>query len=436
MFSNRISVQLTLFYSVATFILIAITALFFYFSLVNFLQDASRQFLADEIGIIQNIISTKPNNLLALKQEVTDIPEALHNSAYHYYIRILDNNGKIVTETPKMPELLKLSNDKNFLFIQSGTIQIALDVSYQKLVIKTYQRNVAIVILVGAFLSVLIGYLISQRGMRRLYELTNATKNITANALQQRIDPKFWPTELNELAEAYNNMLDRLEVSINRLTTFSDDLAHELRTPITNLLGEMEVALAKNYSADDYKRVLESNLEELNRLHQIVENLLFLARAENPQLELEKAPLNIHQEIDIVCQFYQAVADEKNIKLSCKGEAIAPVNSVMFRRMISNILSNALKHAPDGSNVNFVITQQGNHSVSIALSDSGAGIEKENLPKLFNRFYRTDSARTQDAGGTGLGLAIVKSIVDLHHGTVSMVSDVNIGSTITITLPK
>lgn len=462
--SASISVQLTFFYSLSTFILIAIISLFFYLGVINFLHEADRQFLNDEINIIKNILESNPNNVVALKQEVVDIPYSLKNSAYHYYIRILDKNKKTTIETPKINNVISSneffakvplvrsaqwwqSNDGGQYLLMQSTIQVgkenrlwivqlALDVSYQQNVINEYRTKGIIVLFGGMFFSIIMGYLISRRGMRRLYELTDITKKITANALQQRIDPQFWPKELNELAAAYNQMLNRIEVSVSRLSAFSDDLAHELRAPITNLMGEMEVALSHNCSAKEYKQVMESNLEELNRLYQIVENLLFLARAENPQFDLQKELLNLREEINVMCRFYQAVADEKNIQLSCDGEALAYINSVMFRRMIGNILSNALKYSFAKSKINIKVKEIDNETVQITLIDTGMGIAEENLPNIFNRFYRTDDARAQFTGGTGLGLAIVKSIVDLHGGTISVTSKVAKGTTIIITLPK
>ncbi len=463
-----ISVQLTFFYSLSTFILIFIVSLFFYLGMVNILHNADYQFLSDEINIIKNILATKPNNLIALKQEITDIPSSLNSSVYHYYIRVLDHNKTVISETQHMDKILKhnsffaaetaslakqdqcqwwqTDDDNHYLLMWSSvnvgkeshlwTIQIALDVSYQKAVINTYRKYGIIVLFAGALFSILIGYLISRRGMRRLYELTSITKKITANALQQRIDPQFWPKELNELAAAYNQMLDRIEESVSRLTVFSDDLAHELRIPITNLMGETEVALFQDYSIEDYKRVMESNLEELNRLYQIIENLLFLARAENPQFDISKIELNLANEINVMCRYYQAVADEKYIQLSHEGEAIASVNSVMFRRMIGNILSNALKYSIHGGNVIFTIKEMDNQAVQIILTDTGVGIAKKDLPNIFNRFYRADTARTQSTCGTGLGLAIVKSIVALHHGTILVSSVIGNGTEIIINLPK
>ena len=468
-FSRKSSItgQLTLFYSASSFTLIAVISLFLYWTMTNILYSADHQFLSDEISIIQNILENKPNNTLALKQEVNDIPNSLQSSAYHYYIRIIDSNKNIIAETPNMNILLHenkffnkkinsplinanqwwQSNSENYYLIKQSVvkstkenktwlIQIALDVSYQQKVINQYRNIVFIVILGGALFSIALGYLISQKGMRRLYDLTQTTKKITANALQQRIDPEFWPKELNELGMAYNQMLDRIEFSISKLIQFSDDLAHELRTPINNLMGEAEIALSRPSIPEEYKQVIGSILEELNRIYQIIENLLFLARAENPQIDLQKLLLSANHEINMMCQAYQAVADEKNIQLYCEGDAELRANSIMFRRMIGNLLSNAIKYSTSKREIYINIKDIDNHTAQITITDHGIGIAPEHLPNLFQRFYRTDIARAQYSGGTGLGLSIVKSIVDLHQGTISIASILNKGTSISIHLPK
>lgn len=426
--------------------------------MVKILYNADYQFIADEIKIIQNILSSAPLNTTALMQEVTNIPNTLNSSVYHYYIRVFDSQGNIISETPGMREIIPKSNifsnrknrwwhtdaGKDYLLMQSSVnlgeekaawiSQIALDVSFQKSVIKEYRKKGLVVLFLGALLSVVIGYLISRRGLSRLYELTHFTQKITAEALQQRINPCFWPKELNELATAYNQMLNRIADSISRLTAFSDDLAHELRIPITNLMGEMELALTQNYSVEDYQGLMASNLEELNRLYQIIENLLFLARAENLEHHLQKEELDLAREINIMCCYYQAIADEKSIQLSQEGTATASVNSAMFRRMIGNILSNALKYSPNNSRVHFTIVELANQTIQITLTDTGTGIAAKDLPNIFNRFYRAETTRIQP--GNGLGLTLVKSVVDLHHGSIKINSVINQGTVITINLPK
>lgn len=464
---TSITGQLTLFYSAATLILITVISLCLYWVIINILYSADRQFLRDEFVIIKNILESKPQKILSLKQEVDLIPNSLQSSVYHYYIRVLDNKNNILAQTPNMDPILKNNNffnqqtytslthanqwwqsnaGKHYLLKQSlikaptgnkmWLVQMALDVSYQQIIINKYRNIVLIVMLGGALFSIMLGYLISRKGMRSLDELTQTTKKITAHDLQQRIDSKFWPKELNELGTAYNQMLDRIEFSITKLVQFSDDLAHELRTPINNLMGEAEIVLSRSASAEEYKTTISSILEELNRIYQIIENILFLARAENPQIDLQKSLLNAAQEINIMCRFYQAVADEKNIKLYCEGNAILSANLIMFRRMIGNLLSNAIKYSGNNSEIYINMKELENNTVQITITDYGIGMSPEYLPNLFQRFSRADNARNQNTGGTGLGLAIVKSVIDLHQGKISINSIPNKGTLIIINFPK
>lgn len=271
--------------------------------------------------------------------------------------------------------------------------------------------------------------------MRRLYDLTQTTKKITTHDLNQRISSDCWPKELKELGNAFNHMLDRIETSFSRLIVFSDELAHELRTPINNLMGEAEIALSYSLSAEGYKSIIGSILEELNRIHGIIENIMFLARAENPQLHLDKTLLSINKEFKIVNKYYQILADEKDITISYEGEAMLVANSIMFRRMIGNLLSNAIKYTNTASTIKIAITET-NKYVQLNISDNGIGVAPEHLPFIFQRFYRADLARSSHFSGTGLGLAIVKSIIDLHHGKIFITSTLAQGTSISIQFPK
>jgi two-component system heavy metal sensor histidine kinase CusS len=446
LFSNTgsIATQLTFFYSLSTFTLIAIASLFYYWAMITILSGADEQFVNDEINIVKNILMTKSNNFSALRQEVTDIPNALNTSVYHYYIRISDSQKNTLVKTEGMNTFIA-TNKKNYLIKQMRIpvqkqnspwlIQVALDISYQNKIIDQYQKNVFLVLIAGAIFSIIFGYFISRKGMKRLYELTAVTQKITANTLQKRVDLTTFPQELNMLGEAYNQMLDRIEYSLSRLTQFSDDLAHELRIPINNLMGQTEVALSRDTTLEEYQTLCESNLEELNRLAQIIENLLFLARTENPQLDCPKTLLNAAEEMNMLCDFYQAFADEKSIILSVTGQGTLFANAIMFRRMISNVLSNALNYAHKKSTVLITIKETENN-IEIMIADQGIGIAEEHLAKIFTRFYRADTARSNHFGSTGLGLSIVKSIVDLHGGNICIKSKLNEGTAVIISFPR
>ncbi|EKD72279.1 MAG: hypothetical protein ACD_45C00717G0004 [uncultured bacterium] len=462
--TQSIKIRLILFYTIATTSLLICITLSSYWVMVSTIYQAEHQFLSDEIDILQHIIHKKQHDISALKQEITEIPFILDNSIYRYYIRILDDKNQPIIETSGMQKAIQgapfffahlthkqshwwhSADGTDYLLMQAAvtfseakhvwTIQVALDVSYERHIIKKYRVYLFITLLTGIICALILGYIIANKSMRRLYDLTETTKNITATSLHQRINLQFWPSELRALGMAFNEMLDRIELSFSRLTQFSDDLAHELRTPVNNLIGETELVLSRSSTIEEYQQILESNLEESHRLSQVIENILFLARTENPKLEIKKNLVQVNEEIGLICDFYQALADEKNIQITLSGKATLHANPTMFRRMLNNILANALKYTPEYGKIDFTITEMQNNRIEIILRDNGIGIAAEHIPKLFNRFYRIDNARSHLSGGIGLGLPIVKSIIDLHHGTISITSIPEKGTIITIYLPK
>jgi two-component system heavy metal sensor histidine kinase CusS len=242
------------------------------------------------------------------------------------------------------------------------------------------------------------------------------------------------PKELAPLGEAFNQMLDRIEISFARMHQMSADMSHELRTPITNLIGQTELLLSYEHSEMDYRNAQVSNLEELQRMASLVENILFLARAESQQPEIDKQVIQADAEIAKIIEYYQALAEDKHITITQQGNAMLRVNAVMFRRLLSNLISNAVKYtAPYGLVTVMVAKEQS--QVILTLTDNGMGIPRQHLPRLFDRFYRVDDARSAQVTGSGLGLSIVKSIVDLHQGTIKIESEAGVGSVIYITLP-
>ncbi len=271
--------------------------------------------------------------------------------------------------------------------------------------------------------------------MRPLKEITASVQSVKVSRLHERIGKAAWPRELTALAAAFDEMLERIEDSFTRLSRFSADLAHELRTPISNLIGEAEIAHSRSRTQEEYRHVLESSLEEYGKLSRMMESLLFLARAESAQTGVERSRLDARKEIEAVREFYDAMAEEQNVKVTCRGNATLAADPMFFRRALSNLLSNALQYTPPGGTIMISAEQLYDRSVEIKVSDTGSGIAPDHLPKIFDRFYRTDPARARYREGAGLGLAIVKSILDLHGGSVSIHSEPHNGTTAILWFP-
>jgi two-component system heavy metal sensor histidine kinase CusS len=230
-------------------------------------------------------------------------------------------------------------------------------------------------------------------------------------------------------------MLNRLEQSFARLRQFSADIAHELRTPINNMRGEIEVALGKPRSADDYREVLGSSLEECGRLAGMIDSLLLLARAENPRTTIDREPLDVAEELARVREFYEAAAGEAGVRLTLAvaGRVEAVLNRALFQRAVANLVANALAHTPPDGSV--TLAAAGRDGVTrVEVSDTGCGIPACHLAHVFERFYRVDPAR-RSPGGMGVGLTLVRSIVELHGGTVEIASEVGRGTRVVMTFP-
>lgn len=283
----------------------------------------------------------------------------------------------------------------------------------------SFLRTALLALPIALALVVAGAWWIARRGLRPLFRLRQAVTSVTTRDLSYRLMDNGLPAELREVATAFNRMLERLEDGVSRLFQFSGDLAHEMRTPISNLLGKTQVTLSKVRSADEYRSVLESNAEELERLGRLVNDMLFLAQAEHAQAALQRETVDLKQEALRVAEFFEPVADEQQVAVRVDGTGVIQADRLMIRRAILNLLSNAIRHTPRGKPVTVRITETPEAGATVSVSNSGESISPEHLPHLFERFYRADPGRSRTQGGTGLGLAIVKSIMTLHGGTAN-----------------
>jgi two-component system heavy metal sensor histidine kinase CusS len=227
-------------------------------------------------------------------------------------------------------------------------------------------------------------------------------------------------------------MLKRLDDSFTRLSQFSADLAHELRTPIANMLGEAQVVLTRDRTAAEYRQTIESTIGECERLSRIVDNLLFVARADAAREPIERRRFDARAAVEKIAAFYQTVAEDRHVTISCSGEGQIYADPDLFERAVGNLLENALRFTPEKGTIGIALSEH-DSSFEVAVHDNGCGIAPEHLPRVFDRFYRAEPSRSSD--GAGLGLALVKSIVDLHTGSASIHSDMGYGTTVTLTFP-
>lgn len=278
-----------------------------------------------------------------------------------------------------------------------------------------YRDRILIVAAGAALLFALGGYLLLRRGLRPLHRLAEQTATITMANLDARIDGAHAPRELSPLIAAFNAMLDRLETSFAKLSQVSADMAHDLRTPIGNLLGQTEVALGQRRSVEQYETLLASNLEELQRLARMSDNMLFLARSENADTAIERTVLQASSELQRVADYFEGLAEERDLKIAVEGDGAVWADAMLLRRALANLIANAIRHADAGS-VIVLQARPDREGITLAVENRGATIAEQDLPRLFDRFYRADASRRGSADASGLGLSIVRTIMQLHQG--------------------
>lgn len=301
-------------------------------------------------------------------------------------------------------------------------ILVAIDTEHHTHFMAELQHTLLLYAVLATLVSGFAGWLAAHQGMAPLRAMKSRASVVSGQQLNPRMPVEAVPIEMADLANELNRMLDRLQQDFQRLSDFSSDLAHELRTPISNLLTQTQVALSNRRDADTYRDILASNAEEFQRLARMVSDMLFLAKTEGGIQLPSKEYFSAEHEVQALLDFYEAVADEKNVRMSLHGGGNILGDRLMFRRAVSNLLSNALRHTTRAGEVSIEISDAENATL-VTVENTGKEIDPKIMPRLFDRFYRADPSRSQpDSEGAGLGLAITRAIVEAHGGKIEVSS--------------
>lgn len=469
--------RLTFHYTLSTVLILAVLAGALYLDVSESLERRKESYLVDEIYVLQAMLGDPySEGELRLEFSQEQVRRRLKQ-----YVRLLAAGGTTLLSTPGMEALVPVSvfppptddamkqrhqiwrdsSGRSFslksLRVQSSgfsgrgrTLQIAMDVTSLESFLHNFRLKLAAVLVAGALVSAVAGWLVARRGLLPLSRMTRTVQKITVNRLNERIVPQHWPnnptaferilpeqwpSDLTAFACAFDSMLDRLEDSFTGLSHYTANLAHELRTPINNLMMEADIALSRARAPEEYQRVLESNMEEYRRLSHMIDSLLFLARADNAQSSFLPEPIEVARELEEIAEYYSAVASDEGVQVTCLGRAHLLGDPVLIRRALSNLLSNALKFTPHGGEVVLSARQAEDGSVTVEVRDNGCGIAAEHLPQIFDRFFRVPSTRQMSPHGSGLGLSIVKAIMELHGGRVDVRSQPGWGTSVLLSFP-
>lgn len=441
-----LTVRLTVLYTlVSAAVLLGLGALVAWATSRHFVE-LDRDYLQDKVHLIQKIVGETPaTSALSAKLDellgshhgllieisrdgqrlygvpgVSFPPSLVMNSSINEPLDWTDGHRQLRGMSVELSTTIASAEPEN----APGRIRlmIALDTLHHTHFMQALRQQLGLYVLLATVFSGVLGWWAARSGLAPLRIMRERANGVTAHKLDQRMPVEAVPVEMADLAESLNTMLERLQNDFAKLMDFSGDLAHELRTPISNLLTETQVTLAHKRDADGYRDILASNAEELQRLGRMVSDMLFLAKTDHGIELPHRERISLEDEVVSLFDFYDAVADEKGIRLNLTGNGEIAGDRLMVRRAISNLLSNALRHSPADAEVRVTIADQA-AGIALSVSNAGEPIAASDLPRLFDRFFRVDKSRAHpDSEGAGLGLSITKAIVVAHGGNVSVVS--------------
>lgn len=408
--------------------------------------DLDRDYLLDKVHLIQKIVeeTPEPSGLVGRLEESLNSHQGLFISLTRGDEQLFGTSGirfpaelaaRSASDQPMdwadgKRQMRGMSTELSAAHMQDGgagpgqsmRLNLALDTQHHIHFVQMLHQQLAIYVLVATLLSGLLGWWAARSGLAPLRIMKERAQKVTAHKLDQRMPVEAVPVEMAELANSLNTMLERLQQDFSKLMEFSSDIAHELRTPISNLLTQTQVSLSQRRDPDTYRDILASNAEEFQRLARMVSDMLFLAKTDHGIQLPNREDVALEEEAKSLLDFYDAVAEDKELRLRVVGAGSVVGDRLMIRRAISNLLSNALRHAYPCTEVALTVETQMN-STSLRVTNTGDPIDAADLPRLFDRFYRVDKARAHPSSdGAGLGLAITKAIMLAHGGSASVTS--------------
>ncbi|WP_151745487.1 heavy metal sensor histidine kinase [Acinetobacter calcoaceticus] len=435
---NAISFRIAILFSFSTVIILMIMGLVIHQLVMHHFETQDRTQLEGKIQLVENLLEQNHHNPSELNLYLKDALVGHHD----LIVQIERPSGQIIfSSSPTALKsktlvkskhgpwlewkvqnkiyhglIYKKSFDQNSA-IPSAQIIVGIDTSEHLHFLNDFRRQLLYIGIIGTICLMLLGWFAAWRGLRPVQNMAKVAEGISAQHLSERLEVDNTPTELKSLAIAFNDMLDRLETAVGKLSDFSSDLAHEIRTPINNLMTQTQVCLSRSRDIATYQEILFSNLEEFERLARMVSDMLFLAKAEHGLHRANLQQVNLVKEVSALFDFYDAIAAEKGMSLKQTGQGYVEGDPSMLRRALSNLLSNAIKYGKSDSIIK-IKCQQNSDTTELTIENESSPLSQEQLTRLFDRFYRTDASRQRVEEGTGLGLAITKSILDVHGATI------------------
>jgi len=382
------------------------------------LQDVKDR---DDIAqALSPVISAHPNIFIYLEDK----------NAQTLYLSEKDNGALIALilknarSNADMPQVWNDGQNDYRILISTFTddkfaakIITGMNINFHQHYIRHFRMSLWLSALIACFITVFVSFLVIYFSFKPVKTISEKIKEITSERLNTRIDEKAAPDEFKSLIRSFNTMIENIEDVFKRQSNFSADIAHELRTPISSLITQTQIILNKTRDANEYREILYSNLEEFERMSKMINDMLFLSRCEKESIT--KDEVDLRRQTSALVEYFGILAEEKGVQITLDGDApLIYGNKDMIKRCLSNLLSNAINYAKENSEISIRLSKEANQSVLKISNISTLALTKENIERIFDRFYRLDNARNRKSGGSGIGLAIVKSIVSAHKGEI------------------
>ncbi len=461
---KRLSIinKLSVLYTVSVTILLIIMAVLSGYVVNRVVAAAEDQFLIDEIIVMSELLAQHKGNLGILKTEVNAVPQSLKYATYKYYVKIIDKNNVTVMKTPDFdkivinplfPELdikrwqehsIQWKTEKGsqyrsktapLLIDLNGNVKyivkIVIDGTIPRNIIFKYQYYGVTFFICCLFVLIIVGRIITKYSLKSLDEMIALTEKVSIEKLSNRIVIDNYPIELKSLGQSLNEMLARIEVAYQQISECVNVLAHELRTPIHNLMLATDLELCRDRSILDYKHLMSSHLEEFHRLNKLIDSVLFLARTNDQKMTLNWDTINIYSTVENVIRSLNMLSNQKKINIDNQTKGALIADEMLLNRALRNLLENAIKYIPNGGNV-IVSVKQENAKIKLIIADNGPGIKLDILHKVINQQPLTPCQHSQ-VYGIGIGLRIVNTIMFLHGGTMTVQSQNQVGTSVILT---
>lgn len=462
-FLQRTDVKLTGLYVLTFFLSSLIICGFLYFRLKHQLIKGVDRFLLDEINELSEVLSKDMKEKESLKSFEFGVASRTY---YPLYFRVLDAKGAIFYTSEgirgieykvdeKVMSLARKGRNniekihspgrrRPFRFISAPLyrdgklayiVQLGTHLRFIRKSLSGFKRNILAAFPIVLVLGSLGGWLLARRSLSPIGYITSKARSITSANLSERLKLRGADDEMDDLIRTINGMIARLEGSFKRMAEFTADASHELKTPICAMRGEAEVLLSKGRKAEEYQEGLAHFIEQFDHLNQMINDLILLSKFDATQVELKRVPLRLDLLIKDLCNLFQILAEQKenSLEMGTIEEVTALGDKVRLQQLFTNLIDNAIKYTSKGSI--HVTLQKNEDTALLRVKDTGIGIPREEQEKIFKRFYRVDKSRSRETGGVGLGLSIAEWIAHAHHGKIEVYSELNQGSTFTLSLP-